>query len=200
MCPVYAGQFILGFHQAGGAENPSGIEQIEAVQESGPKHRPGHLVDGQTPGVAGFGGHAYRFCQTGHRLVQFREHRGVDLRGKVGRRTVGKEVDRPLLADDGNRTLVDCMGRVDRRTDVAAGVGDGGVVEQEDGGHVLGGHVLSEPGQPLAPHPTNVAGQMILHRYHPLRMPHPERRWHHPRSAPAVRRPRRLAIRRSRLP
>ena len=108
----------------------------------------------------------------------------MDLGGKAKRRTVGEEVDRPLLADDGHRTPVDGVGRVNRRTDVATGVGDVGSVEQNGGGHVLGRHVVSEPVQPLAPHPANVADQLILHRRHPLRMPHLVRRRHHPRSAP----------------
>ena len=76
---------------------------------------------------------------------------------------VGKEVDRPLVADDGHRTPVDGVGRVYRRTDVAAGVGNVGSVEQKDGGHVLGSHVVSDPGQPLVLHPSNVADELILH-------------------------------------
>ena len=75
---------------------------------------------------------------------------------------VGKQMDWPLLADDGHRTLVDGMGRVDCRADVAAGVGDVGFVEQDGGDHVLGGHVVSEPGQPLTAHPANVVGQMVI--------------------------------------
>ena len=108
----------------------------------------------------------------------------MDLRDKVERRTVGEEVDRPLWADDGHRTPVDGVGRVYRRTDVATGVGDVGSVEQNGGGHVQGRHVVSEPGQPLAPQPANGADQLILHRRHPLRMPHLVQRRHHPRSAP----------------
>ena len=54
-----------------------------------------------------------------------------------------------------------------------------GVMEQDGGGYVLGGHVVSEPGQPLAPHPANVVGQMIFYRRHSPRMPHSERRWHY---------------------
>jgi hypothetical protein len=99
----------------------------------------------------------------------------MDLHVRSGRRTIGEELDRPLEADDGHGTLVDCVRGVDRRGHVAAGVGDMGIVEYQDEGHALFDHVVSEPVQPLAIHPTDVVGRGLFHRVHVTTLPHPGR-------------------------